>query len=77
MRKFGQQSRLPTLWVYAENDKYFGPALAKRMHSAFVSAGGAAELVIAPPFGKDGHSLLLKIATDRALTLSAACLATA
>jgi hypothetical protein len=57
IRRFGQQSRLPNLWVYAENDKYFGPALAKRMHAAFVSSGGNAKLVIAPAFGKDGHTL--------------------
>jgi dienelactone hydrolase len=57
MRSLGRRSRLPMLWVYAENDKFFGPALARRMHNAFVSAGGTAEFVMAPPFGRDGHTL--------------------
>jgi len=57
MRNLGRRSRLPMLWVYAENDKFFGPALARRMHNAFVSAGGSAEFVMAPPFGRDGHML--------------------
>jgi dienelactone hydrolase len=65
MHKFGQKSQLPNLWVYAENDKYFSPALAKRMHAAFVSAGGDAKLVIAPPFGKDGHTLFSLAGTSK------------
>jgi dienelactone hydrolase len=63
MHRFGQKSRLPNLWVYAENDKYFSPALARRMHAAFTSAGGDARLVIAPPFGKDGHTLFSRAGT--------------
>jgi dienelactone hydrolase len=54
---FGRTSRIPTLWVYSENDHYFNPKLAKRFHQAFTGAGGRAELVIAAPFGEDGHSL--------------------
>jgi invasion protein IalB len=46
------------LWVYAENDSYFGPDLAKRMHEAFTAAGGNAEIHILPPFGGDGHFLI-------------------
>ena len=57
MRGFGRRSRLPMLWVYTENDRYFGPELSRRMHAAFASAGGNAEFILAPPFGRDGHSL--------------------
>jgi ABC-type phosphate/phosphonate transport system substrate-binding protein len=42
-RSFGKTSRIPTLWIYAENDTYFGPDLAKRMYEAFTAAGGNAE----------------------------------
>ena len=35
----------PQLWIYSANDRYFGPALARRMHAAFVAAGGRAEFV--------------------------------
>jgi len=57
MRSFGQRSRVPMLWIYAENDRYFGPALARRMRDAFADAGGRLQFVQAPPFGRDGHAL--------------------
>jgi dienelactone hydrolase len=53
----GKTSRIPTLWIYAQNDKYFGPELARRMHAAFTSAGGRAQFVDFPPHGDDGHAL--------------------
>jgi dienelactone hydrolase len=56
-RTLGRRSRLPMLWVYAENDHFFGPALARDLHQAFVGAGGSAEFVMTPPFGREGHQL--------------------
>ena len=53
----GKTSRIPMLWVYAANDKFFGPELAHRMHAAFIAAGGRARFVDAPAFGTDGHAL--------------------
>jgi len=53
----GKTSRIPMLWVYAGNDKFFGPELAHRMHAAFTAAGGRAQLIDAPAFGGDGHTL--------------------
>ena len=57
-REFGRTSRIPMLWIYAENDTYFGPDIAKRMHEAFTAAGGNAEFHVLPPFGSDGHFLI-------------------
>jgi len=56
--KFGRTARVPMLWIYAENDTYFGPELTKRMHQAFVEAGGNAEYRMLPPFGSDGHFMI-------------------
>jgi invasion protein IalB/pimeloyl-ACP methyl ester carboxylesterase len=56
--EFGRTARVPMLWIYAENDTYFGPALTKRMHDAFVAAGGNAEYRMLPPFGHDGHFMI-------------------
>jgi dienelactone hydrolase len=53
----GKTSRVPTLWIYAENDKFFWPELAHRMHAAFTRAGGRAQFIDAAAFGEDGHSL--------------------
>ncbi len=55
--EFGRSSRLPMLWVSAANDSYFGPALVSAMKDAFDRGGGAAELVVTPPFGREGHAL--------------------
>jgi dienelactone hydrolase len=56
--EFGRTSRIPMLWIYTENDTYFGPDIAKRMHEAFTAAGGNAEFHMLPPFGSDGHFLI-------------------
>jgi dienelactone hydrolase len=53
----GKTSRIPTLWIYAENDKFFWPELAHRMHAAFTRTGGRAQFIDAAAFGDDGHSL--------------------
>ena len=56
--EFGRTARIPMLWIYAENDTYFGPELTKRMHQAFVEAGGNVEYHVLPPFGSDGHFMI-------------------
>jgi dienelactone hydrolase len=56
-RSFGKRSRIPTLWVYAANDHFFGPALAQQFKAAFTDASGSAEFIGAPAFGEDGHGL--------------------
>lgn len=60
---FGETARVPTLWVYAENDSYFSPGLAHRFHDAFTAAGGRAELIVVGPFGDDGHTLFSRRGT--------------
>lgn len=47
----------PTLWIYAENDRYFGPAHAGRWARAYADAGGAVDLRMLPAHGEDGHKL--------------------
>ncbi len=56
-RVMGAKSRVPMLWVYAENDHFFGPQLAQQLRQAFTGSGGQAEFIRAPAFGEDGHSL--------------------
>jgi dienelactone hydrolase len=53
----GARARAPSLWIYAENDLYFGPQLAAALHRAYTGAGAPARLVMLPPFGQDGHLL--------------------
>jgi dienelactone hydrolase len=56
--EFGRTARLPMLWIYTRNDTYFGPDLSRRMHEAFVGAGGSAEYHLLGPFGNEGHGLI-------------------
>ena len=56
--ELGRTARAPMLWIYIENDTFFGPALSKRMHEAFTTAGGKADYHLLPPFGTEGHFLI-------------------
>jgi dienelactone hydrolase len=56
-RAYGKSSRVPMLWVYAENDHFFRPPLAQQLESAFVDNGGRVDFIAAPSFGNDGHNL--------------------
>jgi dienelactone hydrolase len=56
--ELGRSARTPMLWIYIENDTFFGPALSKRMYEAYTGAGGNAEYHLLPPFGSDGHFLI-------------------
>ena len=55
--QFGKTSRTPMLWIYAQNDSFFNPTLAKSMADAFQAAGGVVTYVAADAFGRDGHHL--------------------
>ncbi len=56
-RQLGKKSRIPMLWIYSENDKFFWPDLAKKFDAAFRAGGGQDQFILAPPIGDDGHSL--------------------
>ncbi|MFA5956004.1 dienelactone hydrolase family protein [Hyphomicrobium sp.] len=58
---YGKTAREPTIWFYARNDSYFGPALAQTLAGAWSSGGGTVEEHILPAYGADGHT----IADDR------------
>jgi hypothetical protein len=54
----GKRAKVPMLWLYAENDKYWGSELPRKWHAAYTGAGGRAELTIFPPVDDDGHKLI-------------------
>lgn len=55
--QYGRTSRIPLLWVSAENDHFFGLRLVAQLTAAFSNAGGNVTFVKTPPFGSDGHQL--------------------
>lgn len=71
MARYGRRVRVPALFVYSSNDRFFGPELARAMHGAYVAAGGEAELVQAPATGLDGHAYFARRMDDWAPRIEA------
>ena len=56
---YGKTARMPSLWLYAQNDKFWGPDAPKQWHAAYVASGGASEFIATPPVpNSDGHELI-------------------
>jgi dienelactone hydrolase len=58
--EFGKTTRVPSLWLYAENDLYWGPEAPKEWHKAFSAGGSKTTFIMTPPVPgtEDGHRLL-------------------
>jgi dienelactone hydrolase len=56
--EYGANNKIPSLWMYGENDSLFGPDLANRIHQAFEQAGGKARLVEYAAFKRDSHGMV-------------------
>ncbi len=52
---YGRTARIPTLWVYSENDRYFGQRHPSEWFASFLKAGGKGRYVLLPPYKEDGH----------------------
>jgi dienelactone hydrolase len=50
------QAKAPMLWLYWENDLFWGPQAPRSWHRAWVEGGGQAEFHLLPAVGQDGHS---------------------
>jgi pimeloyl-ACP methyl ester carboxylesterase len=55
--EFGKTTRIPTLWVFAENDSRYTANTIRASHEAFQAAGGKARLLLNPPIEGDGHHI--------------------
>jgi len=55
--QFGKTAKVPMLWIYTENDLFFGPSHSKSWQAAFAKAGGDVDYRLLPPFAKNGHTL--------------------
>jgi hypothetical protein len=54
--ELGRTTRIPTLWVFAENDSKYSAETIRASHAAYVKAGGVARLSLsAPTAASDGH----------------------
>jgi dienelactone hydrolase len=55
--KYGASNKIPTLWLYSANDKFWGEQLPKDWFAAFQKAGGKGQFISLPAFKEDGHSI--------------------
>jgi dienelactone hydrolase len=54
---YGAAAKIPTLWLYSENDKYWGAEIPRTWFDAFVARGGNGRFVKLPPYKDDGHPI--------------------
>ena len=55
--KYGASNKIPTLWLYSVNDKFWGEQLPKDWFAAFQKAGGKGQFVSLPAYKENGHSI--------------------
>ncbi len=55
--KYGALNKIPTLWLYSVNDKFWGEQLPKDWFAAFQKAGGKGQFVSLPAHKENGHSI--------------------
>ena len=55
--EYAQQTSLPSLWFYGDNDSYFSQATYRSMYDKYTAAGGQAELIAFGLFGSDAHAM--------------------
>ena len=54
---YGRANRLPTLWMYGANDRFWGPWYPREWFAAFTRAGGRGQFVTLPAGRNDGHTI--------------------
>lgn len=54
---YGEETKLPSLWFYGDNDSYFSPHTFRQMHETYASNRGRATLVAFGNFGTDAHRM--------------------
>lgn len=55
--RLGKRVKVPVLFHYAENDRFFNPRTSRMWFERFAAGGAQAEYVLQPAFGADGHHL--------------------
>jgi dienelactone hydrolase len=61
MYRYGKTTRMPSLWLYAENDLYWGAEWPRAWHRAFSAGGSRTEFIMTEALpNADGHQLLAR-----------------
>lgn len=54
----GATSRIPSLWLYSQNDTLFPPFTGISFFHSYTSAGGLASFIVMPPYDTNGHTFI-------------------
>ncbi|WP_181290921.1 alpha/beta hydrolase family protein [Caballeronia novacaledonica] len=57
IQHFASTTKVPVLWHYVQNDLYFAPQIVATWFAAFQAAGGQGQMIVEPPFGRNGHGM--------------------
>jgi dienelactone hydrolase len=61
MSRYGRSTHVRSLWLYAQNDSYWGASWPRAWHHAYERVGNPTEFVMTGPVaGADGHLLLAR-----------------
>jgi dienelactone hydrolase len=55
--EFGEDARVPVIWLVAANDTYFSPELSRQIADAFRREGGKVDFRVLAASGSEGHWL--------------------
>ncbi|KAF1028480.1 MAG: hypothetical protein GAK40_00927 [Burkholderia plantarii] len=56
---YGEQTRVPSLWMYGDNDSVWSPALVEQLREAYVSHGASTLFVDYGRYKDDAHRLIV------------------
>jgi dienelactone hydrolase len=57
--QYGETVRVPSLWIYGDNDSVWSANLAKRMYAGYVAHGAPAQMVDFGDYKNDAHRLVV------------------
>lgn len=56
-RAYGQNAKVPTLWIYAANDNHL-PDAVNAWFETYIKSGGRGRIAIKPPYKSKGHAIV-------------------
>jgi dienelactone hydrolase len=57
--QYGASAKVPSLWLYSPNDRYWGPRLPHQWFQSFIRAGGHGRFIQLPLHEEDGHKIFV------------------
>ncbi len=56
---YGEKVRVPSIWLYGDNDSIWSSALTQRMYTAYVGHGASAKMIDFGSYKNDAHRLVV------------------